>query len=56
MCTWGEVFIYVINVGQEQKGAKVCALRDTGLYQSWFGHGVVHQVGLGVVEKEGPYP
>ena len=30
LCTWGEVFIYVINVGQEQKTAKDCALRDSG--------------------------
>ena len=32
MCTWGEVFIYVINVGQEQKGAKDCALSRGGGY------------------------
>ena len=30
MCTWGQVFIYIINVGQVQKGAKDYALRDTG--------------------------
>ena len=30
VCTWGKVFIYVIYVGQEQKGTKDCALRDTG--------------------------
>ena len=31
MCNWRRVFVYVINVGQEQKGANDSALRLTFL-------------------------